>query len=188
MKEAVTVWRLVAMAAGSVMILAGCSSAGSAADALLAEHNLDGMPVEEVIDELDRLPGPERPADLMASVRVDELLLSDGEQEVGLALPDDRFYLSVAPYVSRTHDCYFHSLTTCQGELAGEDVHVTIVDAAGEVLVDERTTTFDNGFVGFWLPRDVDGTVRVSSEGRSGEVEFSTGGDSATCLTTLQLV
>ncbi len=186
-----TVRRLpIGVAAAAALLLGGCSSATSVAEEpILADHGLAGMAAEEMVDHLDRLGGSDRPAQLMASVRPEELRLSDDDQELAVDLPDDRFYLSVAPYVTQTHECFFHSLTTCQGELTGEDVQVTIVDAAtGEVLVDERRTTFDNGFVGFWLPRDVDGTIRVSHDGLAGESAFSTRADSPTCLTSLQLV
>ncbi|MHB1064925.1 MAG: CueP family metal-binding protein, partial [Georgenia sp.] len=129
----------------------------------------------------------DRPADLMASVRPEVLLLSDGVAEHSLPLPADRFYVSIAPYVNQTHECFFHSLTTCRGELGGEDVTVRVVDDAGEVLVDEERTTFANGFVGMWLPRDVTGTIEVTQGGRTGVVEFSTDADGATCVTTLRL-
>ena len=196
--------RLTVVAAGAVLLLTGCSAdpapqaAGngvataseapaSGVGARLAAYDLDGLPAEDVIDELDRLPVAERPADLMASVRVDQLVVSTGQEEAALELPEDQFYLSVAPFVDQTHECFYHSLTTCKGELGGKDVEVTIVDDAGEVLVDEQTTTYDNGFVGFWLPRDIDGTLTVSYGGRVGEVDFSTREDSPTCVTTLQL-
>ncbi|WP_121251420.1 CueP family metal-binding protein [Nocardioides ferulae] len=182
----------------ALVLLAGCSgeedepAAGappaSAADQVLADYDLDGLPGDEVVDRLDRMPVSERPGDLMASVRDDQLLLNEGgDDEATVDLPDDKFYLSVAPYVDQTHDCYFHSLTTCKGELGGEEVTVTITDDAGEVLVEETTEVFDNGFVGFWLPDDVTGTVEVTYEGRTGEVPFATGDEDPTCLTTLQL-
>ncbi|WP_281366691.1 CueP family metal-binding protein [Nocardioides massiliensis] len=80
-----------------------------------------------------------------------------GRREVSLDVPEDRFYLAVAPYVDQTHECFYHSLTTCLGELDSADVRVKIVDEANdEVLVDEVRTTFDNGFLGFWLPRDIE--------------------------------
>jgi|SRR5690625_2480872 len=179
------------------LILAGCSSAdtdaepavtGSAEADFLATHDLAGMEVPEMIDHLDRLGGTERPTDFMASIRPDELVFSDGQQELAVAMPEDRFYLSVAPYVSQTHECFYHSLTTCQGELTGQDIEVRILDdQTGEVLVDEEVTTFDNGFAGFWLPRDVEGTIEVSYDGFTGAADFSTTDDGATCLTTLQL-
>lgn len=178
---------IAAIAAG-LIVLAGCSSEPEVSDdELLVTHNLDAMEAPEIIDHLDRLSVEDRPADLMASVRVDELLLSDGTEEVSLDLPADRFYLSFAPYVNQTHECYYHSLTTCQGELRNEEIQVTFTDDVGEVVVDEELTTFDNGFVGLWLPRDLEGTLRVSGEGGAGQIPVSTGDDAPTCLTTIQL-
>lgn len=171
----------------------GVSSTGAAAptpaEALLADHGLDGMSTVEIIDRLDRLPLADRPGELVASVRPGELVVGDGAKEYSLDLPDDRFYLSVAPYVDQTHDCFHHSLTTCTGELASTDVKVEIVDRTNdEVLVDETRTTFENGFTGFWLPRHIEGTLRLTAGGRTAETEFSTDADSPTCLTTLRLV
>ncbi|WP_127125572.1 CueP family metal-binding protein [Georgenia sp. SYP-B2076] len=183
--------RLAATAAGLALVLAGCSSGPGApeADPMLVQHDLDGLDTTQVIDRLDRLGDDERPTDLTASVRTDELLLSDGTRELSLELPADRFYLSVAPYADQTHECFYHSLTTCHGELGGEDVQVRIVDdATGEVLLDEARTTFENGFTGFWLPRGIDGTITVTHDGRTGEARFSTDADGATCVTTLQVV
>lgn len=185
--------RLLLATLTPLVLLAGCASTDSGAtapkaeDGLLAEHSLAGKDAVQIIDELDRLDLEERPTDLMASVQVDELVLSDTEDEVALELPEDRFYVSVAPYVTQTHECFYHSLTTCTGELGGEDVRVTVTDDTGKALYDEQTTTFDNGFVGIWLPRDVSGTIEVEYDGKRGEVDFGTGEEDPTCVTTLQL-
>lgn len=86
-----------------------------------------------------------------------------------------------------SHDCFYHSLLTYLGELDNEDIQVTITDeATGEALVDEATTTFDNGF-GFWLPDDATGLIEVSYQGRTGTTEFSTTDDGAICVTDLRL-
>lgn len=190
---------LVALAS-CLLVLTGCASsddasgtdsgmsASAGASGLLAAHGLDGKSVTEVIDLLDRLPQAERPTDLMASVRPTELVVSSDGEEHSLEVPDDRFYLSVAPYADQTHECFYHSLTTCKGELSSADIEVELVDETnGKVLVDEVLTTFDNGFVGFWLPRDIEGTLRVAHDGKVGETSFSTDGEAPTCLTTLQL-
>jgi hypothetical protein len=180
-----------------MLLLVGCAagaddppgqggSSGSG-DALLARYDLTGMTAAQSIDRLDALGTADRPSELMASVRVDELRLSDDQGELSLQLPEDRFYLSVAPYVDGTHECFYHSLTTCTGELGGEEVSVSITDDQGTVLVEEDDILFDNGFTGFWLPRDVQGTVRVAYGGRVGSTECATNEDSATCLTTLRL-
>ena len=187
--------RTLPLLAVTLLALAGCSSdatsgptSGTGPDALLARHGLAGLDAVEVVDRLERLDAEERPDDLMASVRVDELVLSDASGEVSLPLPDDLFYVSIAPYAATTHDCFFHSLTTCQGELAGEEVRVTLVDAAsGDVLVDEDTVLEANGFAGFWLPRDVDAELTVELDGRSGRGVVSTSADDPTCLTTVRL-
>lgn len=182
-----------ATTAALLLTLSACSDAAEETAAapeaapLLAEHGLDGMSGKEIVDHLDRLGGAERPTELMASVRPDELLVSDGTEELAVALPEDEFYLSVAPYVDASHECYFHSLTTCQGELAEADIEVTFTTAEGEVLLEETTTTFANGFAGFWLPRDVEGVLEVTHDGRTGEVPVATGEEDPTCLTTLQL-
>ncbi|MEV6811097.1 CueP family metal-binding protein [Micromonospora sp. NPDC051296] len=164
------------------------SSVPAEAIPLLTNYGLGGKSTVEVIDHLDRLGGNQRPADLTASVRPQELLISSGDEKFSLGLPQDRFYLSVAPYVNTTHDCFYHSLTTCKGELAAQDVQVRIVDQTNDkVLVDEVRTTFDNGFVGFWLPRGIEGTLRLSYDGKVGQTIISTDDDAPTCLTTLRL-
>jgi hypothetical protein len=157
--------------------------------ALLAGFDLGGKSAPEIIDELDRTAIDERASDLMASVRPDRLVIAADGQEFGLEIPADRFYLSVAPYVDGTHECFYHSLTTCQGELSDTDVQVQIVDRThDEVLVDETRTTYDNGFVGFWLPRGIEGVLRVEYDGKVAETEITTNKDAPTCLTTLKLV
>lgn len=156
---------------------------------LLVDFGLDGLDARGAIEHLDRLGGSDRPAALMASVRADELLLAADGVETTLDMPEDSFYVSVAPYLTQTHDCFFHSLTTCQGELVGADVQITVVDdATGETVLDEQATTYANGFVGLWLPRDMTGTLTVIHDGKSVESPISTNADSATCLTTLKLV
>ncbi len=192
--------------AALLLVLTGCSADSDRPDAtssdaaaesaapdalaqVMSERSLDTMDAVELIDHLDRLGGKERPTELMASVRPDELVLSSGGQESTMAIPEDRFYLSLAPYVDQTHECFHHSLTTCQGELSSQTVQVQVQDLTNNtVLVDDTLTTFDNGFVGLWLPRDIEGTIRVTHDGRSGEVDFTTYDDAPTCLTTLRMV
>ncbi|OAV60485.1 CueP family metal-binding protein [Enteractinococcus helveticum] len=153
----------------------------------LGAYGLEGMDTVEVIDYLDRLALPDHPTDLMASVMPDHLALSSSNTAFAMSLPDDTSYLSIAPYVTQTHECYYHSLTTCEGELSNANVHVKIVDETGEVLVEEDTTTFDNGFVGVWVPRDTAGTIEISYDGMTGTTEFVATDDGATCITDLHL-
>lgn len=191
--------RLIAVLATMLaVLLAGCANGGDAGDSddaaasgdsWLADHELDGLDARQIIDRLDRLPVAERPEDLMASVRPETLELSDtaGNRSV-LPMPQDAFYLSIAPYTDQSHECFFHSLTTCLGELDDTDVTVTVTDTANDSeVLQESVRTFDNGFAGVWLPRDLDAVVTVDDGRRSASTPISTGADGATCLTTLQL-
>lgn len=198
--------RSVIPALAAAVALAGCSSsteapspapaasdsapAPSAAAEMLQQHGLEGLGAVELIDRLDRTAVTERPDGLIASVRPHSLVLSNGQegQEQEVTIPDDRFYLSIAPYVNQTHECYFHSLTTCLGELRNEPVTVKVTEkGTGKVLADESTTTFDNGFVAVWLPRDISATVTVGHKGRSATAAVATGPEDLTCLTTMRL-
>ncbi|WP_324651025.1 CueP family metal-binding protein [Georgenia sp. H159] len=184
-----------AAAAALLLSLTACSATDAPGDAsapaadapLLAAYDLDGLSGKEIVDHLDRLGGADRPADLMASVRAEELVVTDGSEELAVELPEEEFYVSFAPYVDSTHECYYHSLTTCQGELVEQDIDVTLTSSDGDVLVDETTTTYANGFAGYWLPRGFEGTLEVSYDGYTGEVPIATGPEDPTCITTLQL-
>lgn len=184
--------RSAALAVVVSALLAGCTAPPAAAPetslpATLTVADLEVLAPVDVVDALEALPPAARPTDYTVSVRPAALLVTDADGERELPLPDDVFYLSVAPYVDSTHECFFHSLTTCLGEMADEELTVTVVADDGEVLVDETRRTAANGFLGLWLPRDVRGTLTVTSEGRTASTAFGTGDDDPTCLTTLQL-
>ena len=185
---------------GSALVVAACSSPATQTDAtqsqttgsLLDQHGLSGLDARQIIDQLDAQPVADRPTDLLASVEPDELVLTDPTDRTGetttLPMPDDEFYLSVAPYRDQTHNCVFHSLTTCQGELSGQDIEVTVTDdQTGQVILDDTRTTFDNGFVGLWLPRDTTGTLTIRYDDAEATSPVGTGDDDLTCLTTMQL-
>lgn len=176
--------RLATVVVAVSAVLTGCSATPD--DDVLADLGLDGLTGQDIVARLDA-SAESRPLDLTASVREDEVLVGDGTTEVAVPLDDSQFYVSIAPYVEITHECYFHSLATCQGELVEEPVDVRITAADGEVLVDESTTTYVNGFVGFWLPEDVEGTIEVTQGDLGGRVPFSTTEGSPTCVTTLKL-
>ncbi|MDZ5078864.1 CueP family metal-binding protein [Nesterenkonia sp. HG001] len=169
---------------------ASSSSSNQVSDSeFLAVHDLGGLDAAQVIERLDTMPVADRPTDLLASVQPDALVLTDDqERETQLPMPEDKVYVSVAPYREQTHDCYFHSLTTCIGELGNADVQVMLTDADGKVLVNETRETFDNGFVGLWVPRGVEATLTIEHEGQTGTATVTTlNEDDPTCITTLRL-
>lgn len=185
----------------TVLFIVGCASTdpgtdvsnvdATVQDELLIEYDLAGLDVQQIIEQLDTMPITDRSNDLIASVRPDELILSDGQQrETSIAIPDDEFYLSIAPYETQTHDCYYHSLTTCVGELQNTEVSVNVEDAGtGETLIDATLTTFDNGFLGLWLPRGIEATLSVDVDGVTASMPISTmKSEDPTCITTLQLL
>lgn len=196
---------LVAPALAVTLGLAGCSSSEQATPAAsssapaasaeasvqgkLAQLGLDGKDVVTVINALDQTQ-EDKEIGLNGSVRQDELLLTSGEDkstETSMPMPKDKTYVSVAPYVDKTHECFAHHLTGCQGEQVGKDFQVTVTDAQGTKIVDEKATTYENGFIGFWVPRDVKGTLSISGEQGKGSTPLSTAADAPTCITTLQL-
>jgi len=163
----------------------GQPATDGAAAAFLAEHGLDGLSVTQIIDRLDAT-NDDRETGPVGSVRPTELLLADDEAEISLPIEGD-FYLSIAPYVTGTHECYNHNLASCQGELADTGIDVTITAEDGTVLHDGEVTTAPNGFAGFWLPRDITATVTIGHDGRTSVMQVSTGADDPTCLTTMRL-
>lgn len=195
---------LVSLSAAFGMLVSGCSQtsqpgstatsqASATASNVATDSAIDlaGMDAKTIVSTLDQLKLSEKPTDLMVSVRPQELLITDSQgTESSVEMPSDEFYLSIAPYLESTHECHFHSLTTCRGELANENVRITIVDSAtGITIVDESATTYDNGFVGVWLPKGIDASLTVESNGKSARTDISTkADDDASCLTTLQLV
>ena len=184
----------------TVLVLTGCSTtstqptspptASQSIDAeLLADHDLADLDAAQIIERLDTMPVAERPSDLIASVQPDALVLTDDqERETELPMPDDEVYISIAPYLEQTHDCHFHSLTTCLGELANTEIQVRLTDDDGGVLLDEARQTYDNGFIGIWVPRGIEATLTIKHEGQTGSATISTTNEEdPTCITTLQL-
>jgi hypothetical protein len=63
-------------------------------------------------------------------------------------------------------------------------VHATITDEKGAVILDENLETMDNGFVGVWLPKNLNANIQVAYNGKIATAPISTFSDSETCLTT----
>lgn len=158
-------------------------------DVILDDLDIDLSNPRAFVDALDAMPVADRPSDLIASVQPAAVTLQPGQaDEVMLPLDGEDFYVSMAPYVSQTHPCTFHSLTTCLGELQNAPITLTVTDTSnGEVIISETTSTADNGFVGVWLPRDKEFLVQIDAEGGSAEQAFKTGSEDPTCITTLRL-
>lgn len=186
---------ILAALAISALVLTGCSqgfsdhSTTNSSETILEQYGLAGLDARQIINSLDTVVTEQRPDTLLASVQPNELIISHfgGQSSTTLPMPEDEFYLSVAPYESQTHDCFFHSLTSCLGELRNQNVYVTVTDTAGRTILDEARTTYDNGFTGLWLPRDITGTLTLTRADKTATIPISTTSDDPTCLTTLHL-
>lgn len=182
-KRSLTIFLIVAavIVLGAVVLLTGNVNNVSA-EPFLEKYGLQGLTTQEVVAKLDGVTS--EPAELRSSITGTELILSDASATVKLALPEDLFYLSFAPYISTTHPCGTHSLASCRGELVGKQVHVNIIDESGKIIADADMTTQQNGFVGIWLPRDINATLTVTYEGKTAQAPIATFATSDTCLTT----
>lgn len=126
--------------------------------------------------------------DESASITSNQLIVAKSDKKkVIYDLPEEEFFVSIAPYVNQTHRCQNHSLTGCQGEMDNEEFEVYIEDSKGNVVVDEKLSSQANGFIDFWLPRDETYFVSIKhSEGQT-EGEISTFAGDYTCITTMNL-
>ncbi len=115
-----------------------------------------------------------------------EATFNDG-QKVTIPLQDE-FFVSVAPYVKRTHECAYHVPTGCTGELIGKKMHLTITDKkTGDVLRDEEIKTQHDGFVDLWLPKDKEFLISFDYKGKKTSQLIPTHQGDLTCITTMQL-
>lgn len=179
------------MSKPSLLLLLGLFSSGAAfasppESSFLAEHGLAGKSVAQIVEAIDQTP-QNRPLSYSASITSTELKLFSGDQTYTLPL-GDKFYLSFAPYEHRTHPCYNHSLSGCQGEMPDTAFNVKVTDNKGNVLVQEKMKSYRNGFIGLWLPRNIEGSIEVSYNGKTAVHPIETTDDSQTCMTGLQLL
>ncbi|OBZ14389.1 hypothetical protein A8L34_10630 [Bacillus sp. FJAT-27264] len=124
-----------------------------------------------------------------ASITSKQLVVTnEGAKDVAYDLPDNEFFLSIAPYIEQTHPCAIHSLTGCQGELTDQEFNVTINDSEGNSVIEKTAMkSQSNGFIDLWLPRDQSYHIIVEREGKIAESVISTFENDNTCVTTLQL-
>lgn len=124
-----------------------------------------------------------------ASITSKQLIITkDDDSELIYELPEEDFFVSIAPFISETHPCEIHSLTGCQGEMVDQDMKVYIEDMNGQVIVDETMNSRANGFIDLWLPRDQEFNVKITHDGRETQSIISTFEKDGTCITTMQLL
>lgn len=166
----------------SILLLAACGTSNDGAQ----EADLDNPDnVKALVDEYSAGNFTD---DHSASISATELIITnEDDTEKAYELPEDEFFVSIAPFVNETHPCDIHSLTGCQGELVDADFDIVIENKAGDIVVDETMNSEKNGFVDLWLSRDETYNVTVNYDGKEVKSEISTFDQDGTCITTMQL-
>jgi hypothetical protein len=174
--------KVIAVTLLTTVVLGACNGESSNDDNSRIDMKMQN--IKELVNEYSG----DKTKDESASITSNQLILTDKEgKESAYALPEEEFFVSVAPYINETHPCTNHSLTGCQGELANKDVAVYIEDSKGNVLVDETMKTLANGFIDLWLPRDQTYNIKMEHKGKTVKSSFSTYESDGTCITTMQL-
>lgn len=174
--------RLIITLLFSTFMLASCDNSITQTDK--ATGNTKDDNIKELIEEYSG----DKTTKQSASVTATELIITEDDgEETTYDLPEDEFFVSIAPFINETHPCTNHSLTGCQGELTSESFDVYIEDSEGNVLYQEVKKTGANGFIDLWLPRNDTFIVEITQENKRTEEELSTFDDSPTCITTMQL-
>lgn len=192
-------WKLFAMCLLITGVLAACGEENkkvedSAVTVVGEKTNEINEPVvtqgqTDNIKELVESYSANKQTDEKASITSRQLIVTDiKNNETVYDLPEDEFFVSIAPYINETHPCKDHSLTGCQGELVGQEIDVFIENEKGEIIVDEKLTTLENGFIDLWLPRNEAFIIQMEYDGKKVEGDLATFDEDGTCVTTLQLL
>ena len=177
-------FKIVATLAVTLLVSVGLVACGEKDDESSSPQVMETKNIKELV--ADYSVGNIK--DQSASITSQQLIVTDGDKkQVAYNLPEDEFFVSIAPYEDNTHPCENHSLTGCQGEMVEEEFDVYIEDTEGNVILDETMKSQANGFIDLWLPRDKTYEVKIASNGKMVESEVSTFESDGTCITTMQL-
>lgn len=170
--------KMLALLVFAFLLLGACSNEDNGADITSAAD------IKQLVQ--DYTMGEAEAAS--ASITSSELIVTDeNEEETTYDLPEDEFFVSIAPFVNETHECTIHSLTGCQGEMVNEDFDIHIENSSGDVILDETKQTEANGFVDIWLPKEDTYDVTIIQDGKETTSEISTFDGDKTCITDMQL-
>lgn len=178
---------LLSLTTISVVLLVAFQLGLFGSKSILETYALEDMSVESMVLALETKTVDT--TGLVASINSKFLVLETENDKVTIALPEDQFYLSFAPYITNSHACTTHFLTSCQNELRNEPFKVMVELEDGTVIIDETLTSASNGFVGIWLPKDISAVLHIEYDDLHVSAPITTFDSSQTCLTTpLQLV
>ncbi|MGG4554776.1 CueP family metal-binding protein [Paenibacillus humicus] len=165
----------------SIIVLSGCASQQSENNNGIIKSDVD---IKQLVSDYSSGNIEEQ----SASINSMQLIVTNQDNsQLTYTLPEDEFFVSIAPYVEQTHPCATHSLTGCRGELVNKEFEVYIEDSEGNVIRDEKLTSNSHGFIDLWLPRDKEYRISITQNEKKVESTFSTFESDDTCITTMQL-
>ena len=167
----------------SVFFLAGCTSATD--EEIIDDLGFTGLDAKGILTLVSA--GGFDFNDVNISVTDSELSIITMDNTISYNMPENEFYMSVAPYINMTHGCLYHSATGCTGEIFEETFHIFLVDSDGNIIIDDDYDSLQNGFIDLWLPRDIEGTLTITYGELTTTKEISTYSGDPTCETTMKL-
>jgi hypothetical protein len=99
----------------------------------------------------------------------------------------DMFYLAVGLYAYQTHPCPKHIEEDCEAEFKNALVDYTIVSDDGEFLLQDSTTTRENGFFDLYLPKGKEYNATFTVDGKKGVGMIPTKPGSSDCITEIKV-
>lgn len=156
-----------------------------AGDELIKQYGLSDLSLQEKIAFLENSVDDREK--VTAGITATKLFITIEGKEFQYRLPQEAFYLSIAPYIDQTHPCGIHSFVTCQGELVNQTFDVEVLDESNTIILEGSYSTYSNGFFGIWLPKNSLFRLTVTYRGMRASSLVATSLTSNTCLTTLRL-
>lgn len=154
----------------------------TAQEAFLSKLDVGGLSVKDMVSKLDSITN--EPIGSSASISGTQVTMMDNDQKYVIKLPSDSFYLSMAPYINDVHPCTQHNLVSCRGEQFNKEFDVNITTKAGKVILNQKMKSMNSGFIGIWLPRNIEAVLTIKLGDLSVTQDIATFADSITCLTT----
>ena len=109
------------------------------------------------------------------------------DREIRKSLPDDEFYVAIAPFINNTHPCETHYPSSCQGELIQETIQLKVSIENGSSLFEGTKSTMKNGFFEVWLPRNKTININIVYNSLKANEIIKTNSNRNTCITTAKL-
>jgi len=173
---------IIAVTVAVLTVIPQIRKPNEAKTAMLQKYDLNGLSVKEMVNKLDSVTNED--AGLNASITGTTLILFDNEKQYDFKLPTSEFYLSFAPYINSIHPCQKHNLISCRGEIKNAEFTISIIKKDGTVIMNQKVKSLATGFIGVWLPKNIEATLNVTYNGLFVSKDITTYNDSDTCLTT----